>query len=113
MHDRPELLRHRRIRIIGAQVDVVGFVTVGAPVPLVLTRIGVVDDHASIPVPVRHIRFVSGRIHNDIGGHVEVLSIVAVLFLIRAADLQQEFASLVKSGCGTRLFHCRNPDVVL
>ena len=88
VHGLAELLRDRRIWIVWTEVRIVGFVSVGAPVPLVLARIGVEYDHAPVSVPVRNKGFVRCLINNDIGGHVDVLEIIAVLLLIRAAELQ-------------------------
>ena len=88
VHRRAELLRDRRIRIVWTEVRVVGFMAVGAPMPLVLSGIRVVHDHPPVSVAIRDIGFVGRRIDLDIRRLVEVLNVVAVLFLIRTTDLK-------------------------
>ena len=89
-----ELLRGRSIRIVVAKVGVVGFVAVGAPVPLVLAGIGVEDDHAMVAVAVGDIHFVGLPCRRTSWPGPEVLDIVAALALAGLADLHQEFSVL-------------------
>ena len=56
MHRIAELLRGRIVRIVAAQIGVVGLVAVSAPMPLVLARIGVEHDHAMVAVAVGDIQ---------------------------------------------------------
>src|SRR5882762_6667249 len=50
-----KLLRRRPIGIVGAEVGVIGLLTIGAPVALVLSGFRVIDDHAVIPVTIGYI----------------------------------------------------------
>ena len=107
-------MRDWRIRIVRTEIGIVGLVAVGAPVPLVLTRIGVEYNHAPVAVPVRDIRFIGGGVDSHFGGHVDVLNVVAVLWLIWTTDLQQEFASPRElQDLGRAFAVARNPDVIL
>src|SRR5438874_1994347 len=54
---RAELLRGCRRRIVWGQLEVVGFVPVGAPMPLVLAGVGIEDDDPTVTVPVGDIHF--------------------------------------------------------
>src|SRR6266481_79120 len=55
VHGIAELLGRRRIGIVGAEVGVIGLLTIGAPVALVLSGFRVLDDHAMIAVTIGYI----------------------------------------------------------
>ncbi len=82
MHRIAELLRGRRVGIVGARVGVVGLVAVGAPMPLVLAGIGVEHDHAMIPVAVGDIQLIGLGIDERLGGQPQILDIVAAFALL-------------------------------
>src|SRR5262249_26022619 len=79
-------------RIVSAQVDVFGAMAVRAPVPLVLTRLRVVDDDAVVAVAVGYIDFVGYFVDEGFRRQPQVLGVVAALALSRFADLHQKLA---------------------
>ena len=94
MHRIAELLGGRSIRIVRAEVGVVGFVAVGAPVPLVLAGLGVEHDHAMVAVAVGDVHFIGLFVDKRLGRQPEVLDVVAAFALVGLADLHQEFSVL-------------------
>ena len=86
VHRRPELLRRRRLRIVAAEIRVVGLVAVGAPVALELPGVGVDDDDAFVAVAVGDVGLVGLGIDEDLGDAAEVLDVVAAAALPLAAE---------------------------
>ena len=80
-------------RLVSGQLRVVGFVAVGAPMPLVFARVRIHHDHAPIPVAVRHEKLVGARVNHRLGGKLEVLDVVAAPAHERPADLHQELSA--------------------
>ena len=91
-----ELLGGGSVRIVRAEVGVVGLVAVSSPVAFVLAGVGVEDDDAMIAVAVRDVQLVRGRIDKGLGRPAQVLDVVAALAVERLADLHQELAVLRK-----------------
>ncbi len=96
MHRVAKLLRRWRIRIVVAEVGVIGFVAVRAPVPLVLARIRVKHDHAMIAVAVGDVHFIRLFIDERLSRQAQVFHVVAALAAVRLPDLHQELAVLRK-----------------
>ena len=114
VHRVAELLRRRRLGIVGAEVGVVRLVAVGAPVALHLAGVGVEHRHALVAVAVRHVGLVGLRIDPDLGDAAEILLIVAAGVLAGVADLQQELAVLGElQDVGVLLAVAADPDVAL
>ncbi len=95
VHRIAELLRRRRLRVVGPQIGVVGLVAVGAPVALERAGVGVDHDDALVAIAVGDVGFVRRRIDEDLRGAPEVLRVVAAGVLSRMTHLQQELAVLV------------------
>src|SRR5216683_4174415 len=89
-----ELLGRRRIGIVGAEVGVVGLLTIGAPVALVLSGFRVIDDDAVIAVAIGYIQLVGSVVDKQFRRSLQVFGVVAALALARVADLHEEFAAL-------------------
>src|SRR6202035_2314783 len=96
MHGIAELLGGRRIRVVGAQIRVVRFVAVRAPVALVLAGVGVEDDDAMVAVAVGNVDFIGLLVDESFGGQAEILHVVAALAVVGLADLHQKFSVLRK-----------------
>src|ERR1035437_2033490 len=94
MHWVAELLGDRRTRIVIAQVGVVGFVAVGAPVPLVLAGAGVEYDHATVPVAVGDVQLIGLLVDEKFSRQPEVFGVVAAFAPAGLADLHQELPVL-------------------
>ena len=94
VHRVAELLRGRRVRIVGTEIGVVRLVAVGAPVALHLAGVGVEHGDALVAIAVGDIGLVGLRIDPDLGDAAEILQIVAAAVLAEVADLQQELAVL-------------------
>ena len=92
MHRITKLLRERRIRLVRTQVDVIGNMAVGAEMPFVLAGLGVIHNHAMIPVAVCHVKLVSLGIDKRFRRQPEVFYVVASLGVVWFADLHQKFA---------------------
>ena len=71
MHRRAELLRDRRLRIVGAGIGVVRRGPVRTPVPLVLPARGIEDDHAPVLVAVGDVQLAGGGVHHGQRGPAE------------------------------------------
>ena len=67
MHRVSELLAGRRIRIIFPEIGIVRFLAIGAPVPLVLAGVRVVDDYAMVAVTVGNVQLIGFRIDVGLG----------------------------------------------
>src|SRR5207302_3632051 len=89
-----ELLGWRRIGIVWAEIGVVGFFPVGAPVALVLPGLRVIDDYSVIAVTVGDIQFIGSFVDEQFRGALQVFGVIAALALARMADLHEEFAAL-------------------
>src|SRR5437879_10690267 len=74
-----ELLGRWRIGIVGAEVGVVGLLTIGAPVALVLPGLCVIYDYAVITVTVGDVQLVGGAIDEQFRGALQVFGVVAAL----------------------------------
>ena len=79
-----ELLRRRRLRIVPPEIDIVGLVAVGAPVPLVLAGVGVEHDDAVVAVAVGDVQLVGLLVDEGLRRQPEVLDVVAALALAAA-----------------------------
>src|SRR5260370_42710091 len=90
MHWIAELLGGRRIGIVRAEVGVIGFFAVGAPLALVLSGFRVIDDHAVIAVTISYIQFIGGGIDKQFRGSLQVFGVIAALAFTRVADLHEE-----------------------
>src|SRR6266550_3260326 len=120
VHRVAELLVDRRVRIVKAHVRVVRLVPVGAPMPLVLPRVGVKHDDAFVAIPVGDVQFIRLRIDEHFRRPFQVFSIVAAFALERMADLHQEFSVLrelqdliVRIGARlTRFRHVAGPSIL-
>ena len=94
MHRIAKLLRGRAVRIVGAEVRVVGFVAVSAPMPFVFAGVGVEHDHAMVAVAIGDVQLVGLRIDESLGRQPDIFDIVAAFAVGGLADLQQEFSVL-------------------
>src|SRR6266576_65871 len=94
VHRIAELLVDRRVQIVKAHVCVVRLVPVGAPMPLVLPRVGVEHDDAFVAIPIGDVQFICLRIDEHFRRTFQVLDVVAALALERMPDLHQEFSVL-------------------
>ena len=107
MHGIPELLRGRRLGLVGTEVRVVRLVAVRAPVPFQLAGVGVDDRDALVQVAVGEIRLVGRGVDEDLRDAAErhlivaaadvgrlPLRVVRTLARSRLPDLQQELALL-------------------
>ena len=92
MHGIAELLRHRRLGIVGRLLVVVGRVAIGAPVPLVGAGGGVEHDDAVVAVAVGDVDLVGLLVDRGFGGLAELRGVVAALARRDLADLHHEFA---------------------
>src|SRR5579883_1671265 len=90
----PELLGRWRIGIVIAEIHIVGFVAVRAPMAFVLARVGIENDHAVIAVTVSDEDFVCFLVDEGFRRSAEIFSIVAAFALPGFADLHQEFSCL-------------------
>src|SRR5258705_7184810 len=70
MHRIGELLRHRRLGVVGRLFVVVGRIAIGAPVPLVGAGGGVEHDDAAVAVTVGDVDFVCILVDRGLGGGV-------------------------------------------
>src|ERR1700681_4338150 len=87
-----ELLAGRCVRIVFAQIGVVRLLAVGAPVPLVLAGVGIIDHDAMIAVAVGDEQFIGLRVNKCLGDSLYVVGVIAALALPRLADLKQKFS---------------------
>src|SRR2546427_8638064 len=94
VHRVAELLRRRRVGVVGPEVAVVGLVAVGAPVALHLAGVGVEHGDALVLVAVGDERLVGLRVDEDLRHAAEVLQVVAAFVVAVLAHLQQELAVL-------------------
>ena len=77
MHGIAELLRGRRLGLVGTEVRVIGLVAVGAPVAFQLPGVGVDDRDALVQVAVGEIRLVGCRVDEDLRDAAECHLVVA------------------------------------
>src|SRR4051794_31287053 len=89
-----ELLRDRRLWIVRTGVGIVGLVSIGPPVTLVLAGFGIEDDNAVIAITIGDIEFVRFGIDEGLGRKPEIGRVVAPTARMRFADLQQELPLL-------------------
>src|SRR5580704_14487416 len=94
MHRIAELLRGRIFRIIGRNVVIVRLLPIRAPMPLVLPRLCVENDHSMIAVAVGYIQLVGLLIDEQLRRPLEIIDVVAALALARLPDLHQELSIL-------------------
>src|SRR5262245_20108630 len=94
VHRSAELLCGRRVRIVAAEVCVVGFVAVSAPISLELSGVGVNHRHSFIEVAIGDVGLIGLRINKDFGHSPEVLRVVAAGGLALMTVLRQELAVL-------------------
>src|SRR6185436_16750 len=87
-----ELLRQRRVRIVGTEVLVVRLVSVSAPHAFEGERLGVDHDDAAVAIAIRDIELVVGGIDREVGGAAKVLRVGAAAALALTAELRQELA---------------------
>ena len=73
MYRIPELLRGRSIGIVRTEIRVLRFVSICAPMPFVLTGIGVKDDHTMIAIPIGDVNLVGLLVDKDFGRPSEIL----------------------------------------
>src|SRR5690606_40604374 len=66
------------------------FRSVGAPMPQVLPRLAIEDDHAAVAVAVRDEHLVGLRVHPDARGAAEQRRVVAAARLVVLADGRSE-----------------------
>src|SRR5207302_4866510 len=94
MHGIAELLRRRTIRIVGTKVRIIRFVSVCAPMPFVLSSVGVEDDHAMIAIAIRDVDFIGLLVDKNLRRPAQILDVVAAFALAGLADLHEELSSL-------------------
>ena len=87
-----ELLRGRRVGVVGTERRVVRFVAVGAPHPLERERRGVEHDDAAVAVAVGHVDLVRHGIDREVGRLAQVPRVGAAAVRPRLAELLQELA---------------------
>ena len=92
MHGIGELLRGRRLGIVGRLLVVVRRLAVGAPVPLVGAGGGVEHDDAAVAVAVGDVDFVGVLVDRGLGGLAELRGVVGALARRDLADLHHELA---------------------
>jgi len=91
-----ELLIDWCVRVVIAGVGVVRFVPIGAPMPLVLSGIGVEHDDALVAIPIGDVQFIRLRIDEHFRRSFQVFGVVAAFAFERMPDLHQEFSVLGK-----------------
>src|SRR5579862_3887231 len=96
MHGTPELLVDGCVWIVVTHIRVIWFVSIGAPMPLVLSGIGIEHDDAFVAISVRDIQFIGFRIDEHFRRTLQVFDVVAAFALERMPDLHQEFSALRK-----------------
>ncbi len=94
MHRIAKLLSGWRVRIIGTEIGIIGFLAVGAPMTLVLSGLRVVDDHAVIAISVGNIEFVGSVIDEQFRRAFQIASVIAAFAFVGMTDLHQELAVL-------------------
>ena len=77
MNGIPELGRGRSLRIVEAEVAIVGLLPVRAPIPLELSRGPIEHGDAFVEVPVGDEGFFTAGVEGDLGHSPEVLLVVA------------------------------------
>ena len=92
VHGIAELLRDRRLGIVGRLLVVGRRLAVGSPVPLVGERRRIEHDDAAVAVAVGDIDFVRVLVERGFGGFAELRGVVAVGARRDLADLRDEFA---------------------
>ncbi len=96
MHRVAELLGRRRVRVIFSEVGVVGLMSVGAPMALVLAGIRIEHNHTMIAVAVGDVHLIRLLVDKRLGRQPQIFDVVAALAMARFADLHQELAVLRK-----------------
>src|SRR5689334_7298599 len=94
MNRSPKLLCRRRVRIVAAQVLVIGFVAVCAPVSFELSGIRIDDDNALIQIAVGDVSFVGFGIDEYLRNSAEVFLIVAAAVFSRMTVLRKKLTIL-------------------
>ena len=94
MYGIAELLRRRSVGIVRAEVGVIRLISVSAPVTFVFSGIGVVHDHAMVPVAIGDVDFVRILIDKNFRGQPEVLDVVTAFAGAHFSDLHQELSIL-------------------
>ena len=92
--DRGELASWWSRRIAIAKVVIIDRrLAVGAPVPQVIPRLALVDDHTAIPVPVGDVHLVGLGIHPDPRGPTKQIGVVAPRVHVVLTDGHHELAA--------------------
>src|SRR5438045_9639456 len=89
-----ELFRRSSVWVVRAEVFVAGLISIRAPVTLVFAGLGVIHNHAVVPVAVRDVRFVFLFVDGNLGRASQILRVVAALALARLSDLKEESSGL-------------------
>src|SRR5580765_3701577 len=90
--DGVELLRRRAFGVVGGHLFVARLAAVGAPMPLVLSGVGVEHDDAAVAVAVADVHLIARDVFPDLCWLPEVLGVVAAVMNAMLADLKKERA---------------------